>query len=80
MDERDSRERRHLADKREPRQVIVWNGRGGGIRTPDPLLPKQMRYQTALRPDIMLIVSSAMWLQIELGPTLYPITGPRYAR
>ena len=25
-------------------------GRGGGIRTPDPLLPKQMRYQTALRP------------------------------
>ena len=28
------------------------NGRGGGIRTPDPLLPKQMRYQTALRPDI----------------------------
>ena len=29
----------------------VDNGRGGGIRTPDPLLPKQMRYQTALRPD-----------------------------
>ena len=27
------------------------HGRGGGIRTPDPLLPKQMRYQTALRPD-----------------------------
>jgi hypothetical protein len=26
-------------------------GRGGGIRTPDPLLPKQMRYQAALRPD-----------------------------
>ena len=22
-------------------------GRGRGIRTPDPLLPKQMRYQTA---------------------------------
>jgi hypothetical protein len=30
------------------------NGRGGGIRTPDPLLPKQMRYQTALRPDLAL--------------------------
>ena len=29
----------------------VFSGRGGGIRTPDPLLPKQMRYQTALRPD-----------------------------
>ena len=27
------------------------NGRGGGIRTHDPLLPKQMRYQAALRPD-----------------------------
>ena len=27
------------------------SGRGGGIRTPDPLLPKQMRYQAALRPD-----------------------------
>jgi hypothetical protein len=23
------------------------NGRGGEIRTPDPLLPKQMRYQAA---------------------------------
>ncbi len=32
-------------------------GRGGGIRTPDPLLPKQMRYQAALRPDSALIVS-----------------------
>ena len=29
-----------------------WStGRGGGIRTPDPLLPKQVRYQTALRPE-----------------------------
>jgi hypothetical protein len=27
------------------------DGRGGGIRTPDPLVPNQMRYQTALRPD-----------------------------
>ena len=26
------------------------NGRGGEIRTPDPLLPKQMRYQAALHP------------------------------
>ena len=26
------------------------NGRGGEIRTPDPLFPKQMRYQAALRP------------------------------
>ena len=27
------------------------DGRGGEIRTPDPLFPKQMRYQAALRPD-----------------------------
>jgi hypothetical protein len=26
-------------------------GRGGLIRTDDPLLPKQMRYQAAPRPD-----------------------------
>ena len=26
-------------------------GRGDRIRTYDPLLPKQMRYQAALRPD-----------------------------
>ena len=32
-------------------QKAIRHGRGGGIRTPDPLLPKQMRYQTALRPD-----------------------------
>ena len=28
------------------------SGRGGEIRTPDPLLPKQLRYQAALHPDI----------------------------
>ncbi len=32
-------------------QVLDFIGRGGGIRTRDPLLPKQMRYQAALRPD-----------------------------
>jgi hypothetical protein len=34
---------------------MMMNGRGGGIRTPDPLLPKQMRYQTALRPDCLIV-------------------------
>ena len=30
---------------------MTWNsGRGRGIRTPDILLPKQARYQTALYP------------------------------
>ncbi len=27
------------------------NGRGGEIRTHDPLRPRQVRYQAALRPD-----------------------------
>ncbi len=30
---------------------ILENGRGGEIRTHDPLYPKQVRYQTAPRPD-----------------------------
>jgi hypothetical protein len=41
------------------------NGRGGGIRTPDILLPKQARYQTALHPvtrpkDSALIILADM--------------------
>jgi hypothetical protein len=31
-------------------RVAARNGRGRGIRTPDILLPKQARYQTALYP------------------------------
>jgi hypothetical protein len=30
---------------------VLKDGRSGGIRTRDPLLPKQMRYQAALRSD-----------------------------
>ena len=33
---------------------LLRNGRGGGIRTRDPLRPRQVRYQTALRPDISI--------------------------
>ena len=29
----------------------IISGRGGGIRTRDPLHPMQVRYQAALRPD-----------------------------
>lgn len=32
-------------------QGLDFIGRSGGIRTRDPLLPKQMRYQAALRSD-----------------------------
>ena len=40
--------------KRKKNYKII--GRGGEIRTPDPLVPNQMRYQTALRPDKDLLV------------------------
>ena len=30
---------------------MLYNGRGDMIRTCDPLLPRQVRYQAALRPD-----------------------------
>jgi hypothetical protein len=41
------------------------SGRGGGIRTPDILLPKQARYQTALHPEkgAMFNISRAASLQ-----------------
>lgn len=35
------------------REKITLNGRGDWIRTNDPLLPKQVRYQAALRPDFV---------------------------
>ena len=37
-------------------------GRGGGIRTHDPLLPKQMRYQAALRPEALNYTRLAKFL------------------
>jgi hypothetical protein len=41
---------RRLLAKLGRKGLPVADGRGGRIRTSDPLLPKQMRYQTALRP------------------------------
>ena len=32
---------------------LILNGRGERIRTSDPLVPNQVRYQTALRPEIV---------------------------
>ena len=37
-----------MVPSRAKRRVV---GRGGGIRTRDPLLPKQVLYQAELRPD-----------------------------
>ena len=36
------------------------NGRGERIRTFDPLVPNQMRYQAALRPDWRILPSGFM--------------------
>ena len=36
---------------------LYYCGRGGEIRTPDPLVPNQMRYQTALHPAQTLLLS-----------------------
>jgi hypothetical protein len=33
---------------------LILNGRGERIRTSDPLVPNQVRYQTALRPELLL--------------------------
>ena len=38
---------------RANRNSLLINGRGGVIRTHDPLRPRQVRYQAALRPDIL---------------------------
>ena len=32
-------------------RLVFINGRGEELRTPDPLLPKQLRYQAALHPE-----------------------------
>jgi hypothetical protein len=53
-------------------QVIDFNGRGGGIRTPDPLLPKQMRYQATLRPDSRIVPQPA-----SSGLVAEPLQAPK---
>ena len=35
---------------------LEGSGRGGGIRTRDPLHPMQVRYQAALRPDRRMLI------------------------
>src|ERR1700753_2278961 len=37
--------------------TLVFVGRGGGIRTRDPLHPMQVRYQAALHPDEARIIA-----------------------
>jgi hypothetical protein len=39
----------------EKRGLFYFYGRGDRIRTYDPLVPNQMRYQAALRPDTAIV-------------------------
>ena len=44
-----------ISGKKKPTQGrLIKTGRGREIRTPDILLPKQARYQTALYPETIL--------------------------
>ena len=40
---------------KSPRKLLKINGRGERIRTSDPLVPNQVRYQTALRPEPLVV-------------------------
>ena len=53
------------------------NGRSGGIRTPDILLPKQARYQAALHSERLADVSGLTSFQeVRMIPTpLGPVNG-----
>ena len=47
---------------------VEGDGRKGGIRTPDPLLPKQVRYQAALLSDLL---GGCRCLGYPLVPSLF---------
>ena len=53
------------------------HGRGGVIRTRDPLLPKQVRYQAALRPAVREYSASLSWRTV---PCVRRSPGDRAAR
>ena len=48
--------------KKRPLKGLLLNGRGDRIRTYDPLVPNQMRYQTALRPDLIILMPAGVFL------------------
>ena len=41
-----------VSKKNKPNNINKLIGRSGEIRTPDPLVPNQMRYQAALHSDV----------------------------
>src|ERR1035441_7015063 len=61
--ERPRRRRKGSLADRRPFEAMDWrNGRGERIRTSDPLVPNQVRYQTALRPELMLNSRRRRWI------------------
>ena len=44
--------------EKRPQRAFLLFGRGDRIRTYDPLVPNQMRYQTALHPDTCILLDS----------------------
>ena len=56
------------------------NGRGGGIRTHDPLLPKQMRYQAALRPDKLIVTYCLLTARSSRGTAEESLTNAATGR
>jgi hypothetical protein len=48
------------------RGLFYFYGRGDRIRTYDPLVPNQMRYQAALRPDSNIVTRK--WLLLSWRP------------
>ena len=48
--------------------MVEESGRGGGIRTPDILLPKQARYQTALHPEKREVINTSRAASLQGFP------------
>ena len=48
----------------------MYSGRGERIRTFDPLVPNQMRYQAALRPDSWILTAAFCGFRKATRPTV----------
>ena len=59
-------------------RTLIQIGRGREIRTPDPLLPKQLRYQTALYPDNIPRLSNLSYQNKAWNFIYYPTLGQWY--
>ncbi len=46
----------------EKRGLFYFDGRGDRIRTYDPLVPNQMRYQAALRPEAIIVTHNVVMI------------------